>query len=60
MQIFAAYKSGAQALQSILKDSSLEKAEDVMASLREVVEEGEEIGAVLSEGTVCRERVGDI
>lgn len=45
-----AYESGVQALQSIQKASSLEKAEDVMANLREAVEDGEAISAVLSEG----------
>ena len=50
MQIFEAYKSGIEALQSVQKATSLERAEDVMVDLREAVEESEEISAVLSEG----------
>ena len=51
--MFAAYKSGVEAL-GFLRNSqglTLEAAEDLRADMNELAEEGEEIAAVLGEGT---------
>ena len=48
--MFAAYKSGVDALRSVQKSQSLGQAQDLMDDLKEMTEEGEEISATLSEG----------
>ena len=47
--MFAAYKVGVEAMKSVRKDMTLEKAEDMKAELQDLVEEGEDIAAVLGE-----------
>ncbi len=53
LQVFAAYKSGVNALRSIQKPQSLEKAEDLLDDLKELAEDAANISAVLSEGGLC-------
>jgi len=48
--VFAAYKSGVDALRSIQRPQSLEQAQDLLDDLKEMTEEGEDISAALSEG----------
>lgn len=55
--MYAAYKSGVEAL-SFLRNSkglTLEAVEDIQAEMHELVEEGDEIAAVLGEGMVTAE-----
>ena len=54
MKVFAAYKSGVEAIGALRSSEglTLEAAEDVHAKMQELAEEGEEIAAVLGEG-VC-------
>lgn len=58
VQVFSAYKSGVEAMRSMRRDLTLEKVEDTSAEMQDLLEEGEDIGAVLSKGLlrgVCDE-----
>ena len=55
--MFAAYKSGVNALRSIQRPNSLEQAEDLLADLKELAENEADISAVLSEGVDFNERL---
>lgn len=56
VQVYAAYKSGVEAL-GFLRNSeglTLEAVEDIHDEMHQLVEEGEEIAAILGEGIVYR------
>lgn len=50
--MYAAYKSGVEAFRSMRESQglSLEKVEDVKAEMEELLEESEDVAAVLSKG----------
>lgn len=54
LKVYAAYKSGVEALKFLRNSQglTLEAAEDVHDEMHQLVEEGEEIAAVLGEGAV--------
>ena len=52
LQVYVAYRSGVEALRAVQSSQglTLRGAEEVRADMQELMEEGEEVAAVLAEG----------